>query len=288
MTFRRVIRGAAVAASFSCALMASEAQGATITKQYLSTSQAASIMQNEYSLSNGKVTRMRLGIQTLEQKGGKTAYLVVDVEKKELDALNKEIAGKPNPEQEVEKWIIKNEKTVIYTYFSRDRPSKIKLDLASSSGPGSGLKPSTRRAEGGSGGVATIKLPSQVKGGNGSEDNPFVVRPVVERGFVGTGGKKFFAPVKFEIEGLGRVYFKLDLTVNQVGQKPRTEVIAELSKIFRACFDAVKDEKFGESFPGNYSASVNEALKIIGRNLNLIGKKVSATDADIAEYLKKN
>lgn len=282
MMRRRVFQRAMATAVFS-GLLCTTIEAAEVNRSYIDEKNAVAIMKKEYKMSNGKVTQIQFAIQTFDLEKGKSGYLVVDVSKSEIDKLNKELQGKGN--QYVESWILEKKKAVILEYFKSKKPQKFTIDLFPLVASPTAPKIEGPKVEGK---IPSIALPRQVKGGQGTKDDPFVVRPEFKRGINGEGSEKFNVPMKFDIEGIGPVFFKFNFTLSQISKKSRDGIVEEITKIVRPCIEATRQKMYGETIPPSYSESLNKAIQLIRRNMLKIEQTISDTDPKFASYLKKN
>jgi len=136
--FRRAVLVSSIAAGTMLAPGIAEAElqakgRITAKKEYRSNRSALDLITAPYLMKGGKVTSIVLVVQTLEIKGGRSAYLVAAVPESTITELNRQMSGmsKERKEEHLHEWVAKQKKIIIDQYFATgNRPDSLDFNLS--------------------------------------------------------------------------------------------------------------------------------------------------------------
>ncbi len=216
----------------------------------------------------GEMRAIRIAVPL--PRGGRDAYLVLEVKGNALKKLMKSAGS----ERDVKSWVRENQRGMLKEY-RKQRKKRFTFTLLPirrepreivprKTGRVPAL-PSTLKRE--------VPRPAEIRGGNGlTRETAYQVYPM--RGRKKKVAKKDIipAPLFFEPEGLGKVWFTVNFTAEQLGVSSRLDTNDELVGIFRKAL-AYHAYRLGRSVPPSEirAAATGEEIK---RSLDNIAKKV--------------
>lgn len=216
----------------------------------------------------GEMRAIRIAVPL--PRGGRDAYLVLEVKG---DALKK-LMQSAGSERDVKSWIRENQRGMLKEYRKQKKRSFTFTLLPVRREPREIVPKKTERVP-----ALPVTLrrevprPAEIRGGNGlTKETAYGVYPM--------GGRKkkvakkdiIPAPLFFEPEGLGKVWFTVHFTAEQLGVRSRLDTNNELVKIFRKAL-AHHASRLGRTVPpSDIRAAVSG--EYVKKSLDNIARKV--------------
>jgi hypothetical protein len=124
-------------------------------------------------------------------------------------------------------------------------------------------------------------LPSEVKGGNGSKTKPYQVVLSPWRESSGVGATEVKVPITLVIEGLGTIYFMVNVSASQLKNDAISTATSNLVSVCRAALTRYA----AESNQTADNTALRDAMRTLNRQLYSVREIVVKSDADVAKYL---
>lgn len=249
----------------------------------------------------GKITGITITVPLLR---GRNKYLVLKVPPAKVKELLEYLSRLPKGERAglIKDWAIKNQESMLKQYIEAGRKPRFRFKLVPMS---SVITPElaelrrkvemvpkkTPRLEAG---IRVERLPGEIRGGKGTKDNPYIVHLRKGQQKKYPGGLKIKGPLVFEVEGLGKIYFKLFLTVSQLGKRSRKNTAKELSRILREGLVYHAEQRGfierkairGHTEPGPIEKSLAGLAKKIADRLRKTNRAEAA--AEVMKYVRSH
>lgn len=277
---------------------------------YLTEAQAERLRQNPIE-GRGAARRIVIIARTLgAPRGAQRQYLVARIPL-DADGLGRRISSIPEAQRAafIRSWRMRNRDAMIDAYLERRQarftfeaipPSAVSVTGAATprrterAAPRRAEAPATPRRvetpEAGPSAGPTLRitrrrlptLPSQVRGGSGTRASPYQVHLTGGRATRGIGAQEIVAPTTLDIEGVGNVYVRVNVTANMINSQRLNTTSGELRTVFSACIRRAAAER-GRRLDSSASRT---ALSQTTRFLRQMAERASGQSAQLREYYR--